>query len=171
MNRENHPNDVPVYLFHQGNNAKAYEFLGAHRVDDGRVVFRVWAPNAVAVSVVGDFNGWNNDANHMHRLSDGSIWECFIENISQFDTYKFCITAKDGRRIFKADPYAFYGELRPSNASVFYDLEGFEWFVFGLFALFMCICIGVQTFDIIKCNTFPEKAVYDYLATQINNGG
>ena len=95
MNRKKHTNDVPVYLFHQGNNAKAYEFLGAHRVDDGRVVFRVWAPNAVAVSVVGNFNGWNNDANRMYRLSDGSIWECFVENISQFDTYKFCITAKE----------------------------------------------------------------------------
>ena len=127
MNRENHPNDVPVYLFHQGNNAKAYEFLGAHRVDDGRVVFRVWAPNAVAVSVVGNFNGWNNDANHMYRLSDGSIWECFIENISQFDTYKFCITAKDGRRILKADPYAFHAETRPDTASKFYDIEGYEW--------------------------------------------
>ncbi len=132
MNRENHipennPNDVPVYLFHQGNNAKAYDFLGAHRVDADRVVFRVWAPNAQAVSVVGDFNGWNNDANHMYRLSDGSIWECFIENIKQFDAYKFCITARDGRRIFKADPYAFHAETRPETASKFYDISGYEW--------------------------------------------
>ena len=127
MNRGNHPNDVPVYLFHQGNNAKAYEFLGAHRADGDSVVFRVWAPNAVAVSVVGEFNNWNNDANHMYRLSDGSIWECFIENIRQFDTYKFCITTQDGRRLLKADPYAFHSETRPDTASKFYDIEGYKW--------------------------------------------
>ncbi|MBR3836119.1 MAG: 1,4-alpha-glucan branching protein GlgB [Clostridia bacterium] len=127
MNRDFNPNDVPVYLFHQGNNAKAYEFFGAHRADGNKVVFRVWAPHAVAVSVVGDFNGWNNDANFMYRLDDGSTWECFIENIKQFDTYKFCITTADGRRIFKADPYAFHTETRPETASKFYDIEGYEW--------------------------------------------
>ncbi len=132
MNRKNepvaqNPNDVPVYLFHQGNNAKAYEFLGAHRVSDEAVVFRVWAPHAAAVSVVGDFNGWDTNANQMHRLSDGSIWECIIGSIKQFDNYKFCITAADGRQLYKADPYAFHAETRPETASKFYDIEGYEW--------------------------------------------
>ncbi len=132
MNRKNqsiaeNPNDVPVYLFHQGNNAKAYEFLGAHRLNDNAVVFRVWAPHAAAVSVVGDFNGWNTDADNMQRLSDGSIWECVIGGIKQFDTYKFCITAADGRKFYKADPYAFHAETRPETASKFYDIEGYEW--------------------------------------------
>ncbi len=127
MNREFNPNDVPVYLFHQGNNAKAYEFYGAHRTDGDRVVFRVWAPRAQAVSVVGDFNGWNNDANYMYRMPDGSSWECFVDGIKQFDTYKFCITTADGSRILKADPYAFHSETRPDTASKFYDIEGYEW--------------------------------------------
>ncbi len=132
MNRKNqpvaeNPNDVPVYLFHQGNNAKTYEFLGAHRISNESVVFRVWAPHAVAVSVVGDFNGWAADANPMQRLSDESIWECVIGGIKQFDNYKYCITTADGRQIYKADPYAFHAETRPETASKFYDIEGYEW--------------------------------------------
>ena len=76
------PNDVPLYLFHMGQNAKAYEFFGAHRNDENSVVFRVWAPHAQAVSVVGDFNGWNTEANYMYRLDDNSSWESIIENIN-----------------------------------------------------------------------------------------
>lgn len=121
------PNDVPLYLFHQGQNAKAYEFFGAHRNDENSVVFRVWAPHAQAVSVVGDFNGWNTEANYMYRLDDNSSWECIIENINVFDNYKFCITAADGRKIFKADPYGFHCETRPDTASKFYDLNGYKW--------------------------------------------
>lgn len=121
-------NDVPIYLFHQGKNAKAYQFLGAHRIDGtDSVVFRVWAPHAVSVSAVGDFNGWNPDVTPMYRLSDGAIWECTVDGIKQFDTYKFCITAADGRRLFKADPYGFHTETRPDTASKFYDIEGYEW--------------------------------------------
>ncbi len=127
MNGDFYPYDVPVYLFHQGSNARAYEFYGAHRAEGNKAVFRVWAPHARAVSVVGDFNGWNNDANFMCRLGDGSTWECFVENIKQFDTYKFCITTADGRRIFKADPYAFHTQTRPETASKFYDTEGYVW--------------------------------------------
>ncbi|MCQ2484177.1 MAG: 1,4-alpha-glucan branching protein GlgB [Clostridia bacterium] len=121
-------NDVPIYLFHQGKNAKTYQFLGAHRTDNtDSVVFRVWAPHAGAVSVVGDFNEWNSDRTPMHKLSDGSIWECTVEGIKQFDTYKYCITTADGRKLMKADPYGFHTETRPDNASKFYDIDNYEW--------------------------------------------
>lgn len=120
------PNDVPIYLFHQGNNAKAYRFFGAHP-SNGGVIFRVWAPHAQAVSVVGDFNGWNAEANPMRRMEDGTSWECVIDGIKQFDNYKYCITAADGRQILKADPYAFHAETRPETASKFYDLSRYEW--------------------------------------------
>ncbi|MBR5263047.1 MAG: 1,4-alpha-glucan branching protein GlgB, partial [Clostridia bacterium] len=127
MNSNFNPNDVPVYLFHQGSNAKAYEFYGAHRAQGDKVVFRVWAPHAQAVSVVGDFNGWSNGANPMYRLNDGATWECFIDGIEQFDAYKYCIASADGRQLLKADPYAFHSETRPDTASKFYDIEGYEW--------------------------------------------
>ena len=65
----NYEAQVPVYLFHQGNNARTYEYMGAHRVDDETVVFRTWAPNAVSVSVSGDFNGWNDEANKAERIT------------------------------------------------------------------------------------------------------
>ena len=73
---------APLDQFLQGESVRAYEFLGSHFVNwDGRqgVVFRVWAPNALSVSVVGDFNDWNNDANFMYKISDGGVWELFIE--------------------------------------------------------------------------------------------
>lgn len=75
---------APLDQFLQGESVRAYEFLGSHFVNwDGRqgVVFRVWAPNALSVSVVGDFNDWNNDANFMYKISDGGVWELFIEGI------------------------------------------------------------------------------------------
>ena len=72
---------VPVYLFHQGNNARAYEYMGAHRVDDDTVVFRTWAPNAASVSVCGDFNGWNDEADKAQRITAGGIWEVYVKNV------------------------------------------------------------------------------------------
>ncbi len=119
--------DVPLYLFHQGQNSKAYEFFGAHGVDDNRVVFRVWAPHANSVSVVGDFNDWIEDVNIMHRLNDGACWECFVDNVNVFDKYKFCITAQNGEKKYKADPYGYHTETRPETASKFYELDGYEW--------------------------------------------
>ena len=120
-------NQVPVYLFHQGNNARSYEFLGSHRIDDNTVSFRVWAPNAINVSVCGDFNGWNDTANNMARISSGGIWEGIIQNVKDYDAYKYCIFTRDGRKVLKSDPYGFHMETRPANATKFYDIEGFEW--------------------------------------------
>ena len=126
-NKQN-SNDVPLYLFHQGKNAKAYEFLGSHKLaNEDKVVFRVWAPHAAAVSVVGDFNGWDTDANPMKKLEDNSVWECTVQGIKQFDNYKYCITTQSGEKRYKADPYGFHTETRPETASKFYDLDGYDW--------------------------------------------
>ncbi|MDY6367850.1 MAG: 1,4-alpha-glucan branching protein GlgB [Clostridia bacterium] len=121
--------DLPIYLFHQGTNYNAYEFLGAHftEIDAKKgVVFRTWAPKAESVSVVGDFNGWNADKNPMERISDGGIYETFIEGLKEFDTYKFAIK-HNGRLVLKADPYAFHSETPSKTASKVYALDGYEW--------------------------------------------
>ena len=96
---------VPMYLFHEGSNARAYEFLGAHPCEDGKTVFRVGAPNAAAVSVAGAFKNWSETKNPMNRINDGGIWEVFIDGLKNYDTYKYCITAANGKKFMKADPY------------------------------------------------------------------
>jgi len=117
--------------FHSGSSVRAYDLLGAHRsymYGQLGVVFRVWAPNAAAVSVVGDFNYWNPEANPMGKLSEAGVWECFVPNVvNEFDNYKYCVETQWGERLYKSDPYAFHFETRPSNSSKFYDIEGFEW--------------------------------------------
>ena len=119
--------DVPTFLFHQGTNARAYDFHRAHRAKNGKTSFRVWAPHAKSVSVAGDFNGWDKAAGKMEKITDGGIWECFADGVKQFDNYKIVITTSDGREIMKADPYGFHTETRPATASKFYDLDGYEW--------------------------------------------
>ncbi len=126
MNLSNSSNNVPLYLFHQGNNAKAYEYMGAHR-ENGSVVFRTWAPNAESISVVGDFNNWDKFSDPMKKINDAGVWECAVENIKQFDNYKYSVTSKNGETHLKCDPYAFHSETRPGTASKFYELDGFEW--------------------------------------------
>ncbi len=118
--------NLPLYLFNKGENARSYEYLGAHFQPDGSVVFRVWAPHAQGVSVVGDFNGWNSGAHPMRPLT-GGVWETVIEGLHVFDVYKFAIRAKDGRELLKSDPYALHTETRPQNASKLYDLSGYDW--------------------------------------------
>ena len=118
---------VPVYLFHQGNNAKSYEFMGSHRIDEDTVVFRVWAPHAVSVSVVGDFNDWNKDKNPMYKISD-SLWETEItDKIEQYTNYKYAITGQNGSTIMKSDPYGYHMETRPGTATKFYEMNRYEW--------------------------------------------
>ena len=115
--RQTVENNLPLYLFHQGTNFYAYEYLGAHfaRVDDKNgVVFRVWAPNAKEVSVVGDFNSWNVKSNVMHKISDGGVYETFIPGLKEFDAYKFAIT--NFKTVLKADPYAFHAETPSGTA-------------------------------------------------------
>ena len=116
-------------VFHTGDSVRAYDFLGAHLVnrnDKNGVMFRVWAPTARSVSVAGDFNNWNNEANYMYNIGYG-VWEVFVEGVKEFCTYKYCIESEYGDRLMKADPYAFHAQTRPGQASVVYDIESYSW--------------------------------------------
>ena len=124
------PSDLPVYLFKQGNNCEAYRYFGAHieqRAGETGVVFRVWAPHAVAISVVGDFNSWKPGSHPMRKVDGDSVWELFIPGMKEYDVYKYCVTTRAGDLVYKADPYAFHTETRPSNGSKVYDLNGYAW--------------------------------------------
>ena len=115
------------YLFHQGTNYRSYDYLGSHFAKNGKdygVIFRVWAPNAESVSVVGDFNGWNKTANVMKK--DGGIFELFVKGLKQYDNYKYCVKSQNSE-VLKADPYAFHAETTPETASKIYGLDGYKW--------------------------------------------
>lgn len=114
-----------IYYFHQGTNYYAYELLGAH-YSEKETVFRVWAPNAKEVSVIGDFNGWDIFKNKMTRISNEGIWEVVIQNVKEYDCYQYAILTNDNNWINKADPYAFHAELRPNRASRVYNLNNYE---------------------------------------------
>ncbi len=116
----------PVYLFHKGENYRAYEFFGVHRIKGDTFAFRVWAPNAQAVSLVGDFNSWNYEANYMIPIAPG-IWECIKSCVHIYDCYKYAIRTKDGRTLEKADPYGFHCETRPGTASKVYEIDKYKW--------------------------------------------
>ncbi|MGI5947493.1 MAG: 1,4-alpha-glucan branching protein GlgB [Lachnospiraceae bacterium] len=122
--------EVDRYLFGQGTHYEIYEKLGAHpktyKNQDG-MYFAVWAPHAAQVSLVGDFNGWNPDANPMAVLEDSGIWEIFIPGMGVGQLYKYAITTTSGKILFKADPYAFSAEYRPGTASVTADIDNFKW--------------------------------------------
>lgn len=117
-------------LFHQGENYYAYRFFGAHKTKKNRkegVVFRVWAPNASFVSVVGDFNDWNGYVHPMSLIAPG-IWEIFVPNVPEFASYKYAVTFQDGRTGLKADPYAIHSETNGNTASKIYFMEDcFKW--------------------------------------------
>lgn len=116
--------------FYNGDFAKAYDFFGAHfekRCRKNGVIFRVWAPGAKSVSVVGDFNNWDKNENCMERIPNSGIWELFIPGLKQFDSYKYAVYGAKGELHLKADPYAFHSETRPGTASKIYELDGFEW--------------------------------------------
>ena len=118
------------YLFGQGTHYDLYNKLGAHPMtvdEEEGVYFAVWAPNAAAVSIVGDFNEWDENATPMERLEPLGIYQIFLTEIKVGDIYKYCVTAQDGNKTLKADPYGFQAELRPNNASVVADISDFKW--------------------------------------------
>ncbi|MDD3347707.1 1,4-alpha-glucan branching protein GlgB [Oscillibacter sp.] len=114
--------------FHAGTLTDGWRWFGAHPETRGEQTgwaFRVWAPHARSVSVVGDFNQWDPKA---HRLSrKGEIWGGFVPNLPRYTNYKYAVTGADGQTHLKADPYAFHAETRPDTASKLYDLAGFRW--------------------------------------------
>ncbi|MCD7760982.1 MAG: 1,4-alpha-glucan branching protein GlgB, partial [Clostridiales bacterium] len=103
--------------------------MGAHPVQQGGRsgwFFRVWAPKARAVSVIGSFNQWNREAAPMIPGEDG-VWTCFIPGPQRYDSYKFSVRTREGHWVDKADPFAFHAETRPANASKLYALGGYSW--------------------------------------------
>ncbi len=119
-----------LHLFNEGSHHKIFEKLGAHPAIQGGqsgTHFAVWAPSAQSVSLVCNFNHWDGGANPMKRLDDSGVWEVFIPDIAPGEVYKYEIRTPSGELIQKADPYAFYSELRPGTASIVCDLDNYEW--------------------------------------------
>ena len=118
------------HLFGAGTHYEIYEKMGGrlmtHEVARG-AAFSVWAPNAKAVSVIGDFNNWDARRSPMRRLGESGIWELFLPAAAEGDKYKFHVTQCDGRVVDKTDPYGVYAEVRPNNASVLYPLKRYKW--------------------------------------------
>ena len=122
--------ELDTYLFGQGTHYEIYNKMGAHlAVKNGKegVYFVVWAPKAKEVYVVGDFNDWRAYGYDMKPVSDGGVYELFVEGAKAGQCYKFLIISQDGEALYKADPYANAAQLRPETASVITDLTGFKW--------------------------------------------
>ena len=116
----------PSKDFLAGKNFAAYEYFGCHPNKSGHV-FRVWAPHAKNVKIVGDFNEWNGDLASEMKQVDKGIWEGTVEGLQRYDNYKYYIEKADGTWIYKSDPYSFHMETRPGTASKVYSLDGFKW--------------------------------------------
>ena len=115
------------YLFHRGEYRQAYEYFGAHP-NRSSTIFRIWAPTAKSVAVVGDFNNWNaREEDYCQKITNEGIWEVEIKKVKKGAIYKFQIETSWGQKILKADPYAFYSELRPQTASVVNGISKFHW--------------------------------------------
>ncbi len=118
-------NEKASFYFHEGTSTKAYEYLGAQKREEG-FDFRVWAPNADYVSVVGDFNAWDPYKNPLNRITDKGIWEGFSKEAKYLDKYKFFIKKGD-KTLYKTDPYARYCEKAPLTAGILYDISSYNW--------------------------------------------
>lgn len=119
-----------LYLFAQGTHYDIYKKLGAHpSVEDGvkGMFFAVWAPNAASVNIIGTFNNWNEESHEMKKAGPGGIYELFVPNVGNNEMYKYLIHTAKGEKLYKADPFANYAEMRPGNASKTYDISGFKW--------------------------------------------
>ena len=115
------------YLFHRGEYRQAYEYFGAHPTRNS-TVFRIWAPSAKSVAVVGDFNDWTaREEDYCHKITNEGIWEVEIKKIKKGNLYKYQIETSWGEKILKSDPYAFYSELRPQTASIINGNPKFRW--------------------------------------------
>ena len=124
--------EMDCYLFGQATHYDIYKKMGAHLMEqDGKegVCFNVWAPHATAVFVIGDFNGWNESSDQMVRVQpkEMGVYELFVPGVKKGAIYKYLIYTQDGRKLYKADPYANYAQLRPETASVVTDISNFKW--------------------------------------------
>ena len=114
------------YLFHEGKNFHAYEFLGSF-LEENQCTFRVWAPHAQQVFVSGDFCGWNPTAYELTRITNEGIFEGIVPNVQSYDAYKYIIKTSDGRMLWKSDPYARHTQTRPETASKVYENSNYTW--------------------------------------------
>ncbi|MBB2478933.1 1,4-alpha-glucan branching protein GlgB [Bacillus sp. APMAM] len=124
------PAEFDLHLFHEGTLYEGYKIFGAHLTELEEIKgvrFLVWAPNALSVSVVGDFNGWDGSRHKMERIQHSGTWALFIPELREGDFYKYEIHTAHGEKILKADPFAFYSEKRPNTASIIYTLNKYEW--------------------------------------------
>ena len=122
--------EADQYVFAQGSHYDIYKKLGAHpSVEDGvkGMFFGVWAPHAASVHVIGSFNNWEEDMYPMEKLGPGGIYQLFIPGVGENELYKFLIRTPEGEKLYKADPFANYAEMRPGNASRTYDISKFKW--------------------------------------------
>ncbi len=122
--------DLDIHLFAEGNHERIYEKLGAHLTEvDGveGIHFAVWAPNAKAVYLVGDFNYWKSDQ-HAMKSQSGGVWTRFEPELKAGALYKYIIVSQTGDVLEKADPYAFAAEIRPQTASVVADIDHYQWY-------------------------------------------
>ena len=122
--------ELDQHLFGQGTHYDIYKKLGAHlSEEDGKkgVFFAVWAPNAKEIHVIGDFNDWNETAAQMTRIGQGGIYTCFIEGAQEHQLYKYLILTNRNKKLYKADPYASFAEIRPGTASVIFDNNCYKW--------------------------------------------
>ncbi len=124
------PSSYDVHLFHQGNHFYSYRFMGAHLVqEEGRagVRFNLWAPNAQEVKIAGDFNHWQAQHHPMERVEESGLWTLFIPGLEEGQSYKYQVHTAGGEVLLKADPYAFFSEVRPSSASIICSLDQYSW--------------------------------------------
>ncbi len=122
--------EADQYIFAQGTHYDIYKKLGAHpSVEDGvkGMSFAVWAPNAASVNVIGTFNDWNEEIHGMKKLGPGGIYQLFIPGVGENELYKFLIRTPAGEKLYKADPFANYAEVRPGSASRTFDISKFKW--------------------------------------------
>ena len=130
MALEHRISELDTYLFAKGTHYEIYEKMGAHLAEeDGKAgtYFSVWAPNALKVSVVGDFNNWDRTAHPMQPVQQSGIWDIFVPGVKAGDLYKFAVETSQGYTVLKADPYGNQSQLRPDNASVVADIRYFDW--------------------------------------------
>lgn len=118
--------EFQLYLYNEGTNFQSYTLLGAHKIKTGWR-FAVWAPNAKAVALAGDFNSWTGDGYPLSKMGTTGVWYGCFDDITEGMLYKYAITDTGGKTVLKADPFAFYSELRPNTASVVRGIPSYNW--------------------------------------------
>ncbi len=118
--------EFQLYLYNEGTNFQSYTLLGAHKIKTGWR-FAVWAPNAKAVSLAGDFNSWTGDGYPLSKIGTTGVWYGCFDDIKEGMLYKYAVTDAGGKTVLKSDPFAFYSELRPNTASVVRDIPKYDW--------------------------------------------